>query len=187
MGPRVYEGMSLREVSDYLFVADEPGQAELVMVFGGKRAERGSKAAQLYKQGLAPRILVTGGDRRGTGVPEAETLKATLMRENVPETVITLETNSTNTWESVQKSVPIVDHLIGWKSMTAVILVSSPVHMKRVKQVVARYIPREVKIYCVPDDRSDITRDNWWTTEEGREQVFRELEKVRSYAHQGAV
>lgn len=187
MGPRLYEGMSLREVSDYLFIQDEAGPAELIFVFGGRRPERAQKAVEIYNQGLAPKILISGGDTRGTDVTEAEALKKFVVEAGVPESAILLETESTNTFESVEKSVRLVEEKIGWGSMKAVILVTSPVKMKRAKQTIARHIPREVKIYCVPDDRTDIVRDNWWTSEAGREAVFKELEKVRVYAHQGVV
>lgn len=187
MGPRLYEGMSLREVSDYLFIQDDPSPADLIFVFGGRRPERAQKAVELYNQGLAPQILISGGDNRGTNVTEAEALKKLVVEAGVPNSAILLETESTNTLESVEKSTRLIEERIGWGNVKAVILVTSPAKMKRAKQTVARHIPREVKIYCVPDGRTDIAKDNWWTSEEGREAVFRELEKVRVYAHQGVV
>lgn len=185
MPQRLYEGMSLREISEYLFVQDDPGPADLIIVFGGKRPERAEKAAELWKAGYAPRVLVTGGDKRGTGKPEAEELKQKMIELGVPAEAVITEDRSLGTLENVMKSLELVGETIGWTNMTAVILVSAPVHMRRVKQVLARHIPRDVKIYCCPDDRTDMTRDNWWTTEEGRNLVFRELEKVRTYALQG--
>lgn len=187
MSQRLYEGMSLREVTEYLFISDPPEPADLIMVFGGKRRERAEKAAELYKAGYAPRILITGGDKRGRGVPEAEELKEVCVALGVPAEAIWVEDRSLRTLENVLMSVPLVDARLGWQNMSAVILVSSPVHMRRVKQTVARHIPRDVKILCCPDDRADINKDNWWTTEEGRQQVFRELEKVRTYALQGEI
>lgn len=185
MGPRLYEGMSLREISEYLFLADQPEPCDLIIVFGGKRLERAEKAADLYLAGYAPRILFTGGDKRETGIAEAIVLRNHAVSLDVAESACMVETDSTNTLENVRMSVPLVDAEMGWRHMRGVILVSAPYHMKRVKQVLARSVPREVKIYCCPDGRTDITAENWWHSPEGQNQVYRELEKVRRYALQG--
>jgi uncharacterized SAM-binding protein YcdF (DUF218 family) len=185
MGPRLYEGMSIREITEYLFAEDELQPADLVIVFGGKRYERAERAAELYHAGLAPRILITGGDKRGTGVTEAELLKQRCLELGVPAEAIVTEAESVNTLENVRMTVALVEEQFGWKNLKNVILVSSPYHLRRVKQTIAHYIPRAVRLTCCPDTRTDITRENWWHTEEGRSTVYRELEKVRTYAVQG--
>jgi uncharacterized SAM-binding protein YcdF (DUF218 family) len=177
--------MSIREISEYLFCQDEPETADLIIVFGGKRLERAERGAELYKAGLAPQVLITGGDKRELGVAESERLKGHMLTLGVPEEAIMVENESVNTFENVRKTVAIVEARFGWKNLKNVILVSAPHHLRRVKQAIAHYIPREVKITCVPDTRTDITRDNWWHTPEGQNLVYRELEKVRTYATQG--
>lgn len=185
MGLRLYEGMSIREISEYLFCEDELTQADLILVFGGKRLERAERAAELYKAGLAPRIFISGGDKREIGVCEAERLKDHAVALGVPAEAITTECESVNTLENVRMSVAIIEESIGWRNLQNVIIISAPYHLRRVKQALARYIPRSVKITCCPDTRQDITRDNWWHTNEGQNMVYRELEKVRTYALQG--
>ncbi len=185
MGPRLYEGMSIREITDYLFLEDELAPADLIVVFGGKRLERAERAAELYKQGLAPRILFTGGDKRGIGVCEAERLRDHAVSLGVPPEACMVECESVNTLENVRMSVALVEEALGWKNIQNVILVSSPYHLRRVKLTVAHYIPRSVNILCCPDTRTDVTRENWWHTAEGQNLVYRELEKVRNYAFQG--
>lgn len=185
MGQRLYEGMSLREISDFLFVSDEPGPSDLILVIGGKRSERAVKAAGLYNKGLAPKVLFTGGDKFGVGLSEAEALARRARELGVPEEDILVETHSSGTLENILMAVQMAEETIGWRNMKAVIVVSAPMHMKRVKQALARHIPREVKIYCCPDDRVDATKENWWQCGDWRDMVFRELEKVRAYSVQG--
>lgn len=187
MGQRLYEGMSLREVTDFLFLQGDPEPADLILVFGSARPEKAERAAQLYRDGHAPRLLCVGGDKRGTGKPEAEALKERLIALGLPAEAIWTEPRSLGTLENVLMAVPLVEDLIGWKHMAAVICVSSPLKTKRLKQVLARHIPRDVKIVLCPDDRQDVNRENWWISGEGRDQVFRELEKVRRYALQGEI
>lgn len=185
MGLRLYEGMSIREISDYLFLEDELTPADLIIVFGGKRLERAERAAALYHAGWAPHIVITGGDKRHTGVCEAERLKRRCIELGVPEEAISVECESVNTLENVRMTVALVEEQYGWQNLKNVILVSAPHHLRRVKQTIARYIPRSVKITCCPDTRVDVTRDNWWHTAEGQRLVYRELEKLRNYATQG--
>lgn len=185
MVARLYEGMSIREISEYLFCEDELAQADLILVFGGKRLERAEKAAELYKAGVAPRIFMTGGDKRGTGVCESIRLKEHAVSLGVPEEAIVTECESVNTMENVKMSAATIEKTIGWANIQNVVIISAPYHLRRVKQALSRYIPRSVKITCAPDTRQDITRDNWWHTQEGQNMVTRELEKVRTYALQG--
>ncbi|MCL4424079.1 MAG: YdcF family protein, partial [Firmicutes bacterium] len=70
------------------------------------------------------------------------------------------------------------------RDLKKVILISAPLHMRRAKMTFLRYFPG-VEAFCVPDGRQDVTRNNWWQTEEGRRLIFRELEKVRDQARRG--
>jgi uncharacterized SAM-binding protein YcdF (DUF218 family) len=185
MGPRLYEGMSIREISEYLFCEDELAPADVILVFGGKRLERAVRTAELYHAGLAPKIYITGGDKREIGVCEADRLKEHAVSLGVPAEAIVTECDSVNTMENVRMSVALIEEQIGWKQIKNVIVVSAPYHLRRVKQALAHYIPRATKITCYPDTRTDITRDNWWHSPEGQHMVYRELEKVRTYAIQG--
>ena len=182
---RIYEGMSIREISEFLFVEDPPGKADLIFVFGGKRRERAEKAVRLYQDGHSARIWLSGGDKRSTGIPEAEALRTVAVEAGVPAAAIGIETASTTTLENVQFSAPLLDQAYGWGNLRTVILVSAPVHMRRAKRVFARHCPRETQIVCCPDDRPDVRSDNWWTTEAGRRLVLRELETVRHQAQRG--
>lgn len=185
MGPRLYEGMSLREISEYLFCADEVTSADLILVFGGKRPERAERAAELFHAGVAPHIVITGGDKRTTGDCEAEVLKRKCVELGVPENAITIECESVNTLENVKLTVVLVEETTGWRNIKNVVLVSAPHHLRRVKQAMAHYVPRSVKLTCCPDSRTDVTSENWWHTPEGQNTVYRELEKVRTYSVQG--
>ncbi len=182
---RIYEGMSIREISEFLFVHDEAEPADLIFVFGSSRPERGAKAAELYRKGLASQIWIAGGDKTDSGVSEAESLKQLMIQGGIPAEAVHIETKSTTTLDHVLYSVPLLDKTFGWKNLKKVILVSSPHHMRRVKRVFANHCPAETRIICQPDDRPEIRADNWWVSDEGRRTVLRELEKVRDFALKG--
>jgi uncharacterized SAM-binding protein YcdF (DUF218 family) len=61
-------------------------------------------AVSLYKNGYAPKILMSGGTDRETNVNEAETMKKIAVDAGVPEADILLEKASTSTYENLEFS-----------------------------------------------------------------------------------
>ena len=95
----------LRVLWDYLQMHQEPIQADCIVGFGNFNTNIARRAAQLYLQGYAPRILFTGGLGRNTeGLlpePEAVRFAKTAIEMGVPEADILLEDKSTNTAENI--------------------------------------------------------------------------------------
>ena len=91
---------------DYLLVAQPPAPADVVFVFGSQDLAMPDRAAELYRAGYAPAVLVTGGFGRMTrGVfaePEALVFRARLVAAGVPEAAIVTETEAGNTLENVR-------------------------------------------------------------------------------------
>ncbi|MBR5116008.1 MAG: YdcF family protein, partial [Lachnospiraceae bacterium] len=50
----------LQDIADFIFLEDEPEQADLILVCGSARIEPAKRAAKLYHAGYAGRILPTG-------------------------------------------------------------------------------------------------------------------------------
>lgn len=94
-------------------------KADAIVVLGGGdgRAER---AAELYKQGAAPKIIVSGfGD--------CERNAQTIERRGVPREAITREPDSKSTLENAKMSIPILRQL----GAQRVIIVTSWYHSRR--------------------------------------------------------
>ena len=181
--PRLYEGMTIADITEFLFLEDEPAVAELIFVFGGRNEARALRAAELYRQGLAPRVLIAGGYNRELGQVEAQFLGRLAVEQGVRQEDLLLETRSANTEENVAMGRELLEKL-GLVPREAVLLVSAPFHMRRARLTFERYFPG-VKALCCPDGRPEVRRDNWWQTEEARRLVFRELEKVRTLQQRG--
>ena len=83
----------------------EPRQADCIVGFGNFNTNIARRSAQLYHQGLAPKILFTGGLGRNTTrlftEPEAVRFARVAMECGVPEGDIILEDKSTNTKENI--------------------------------------------------------------------------------------
>lgn len=96
----------LQVLWDYLQLHHQPRKADVIVGFGNFNTNIARRAAQLYFQGIAPKILFTGGLGRNTQglLPEPEAVRfARVAREmGVPEQDILLEDKSTNTAENIQ-------------------------------------------------------------------------------------
>ena len=114
----------LQIIWDYLGMHQEPTKADCIVGFGNFNTDIARRAAELYHQGYAPRILFTGGLGRNTKslFPEPEAVKfaRVAMECGVPEQDIILEDKSTNTKENIdfmreifeKQGIPH-DHVLG--------------------------------------------------------------------------
>ena len=90
-------------------------------------------AVQLWKQGLAPRLVLTGGRGTGDTISEADVGRRYAIKEGVADTAILLENEGRTTTASIEAVAAIMVA----KKIKQAILVSDPFHMLRL-QIIAR-------------------------------------------------
>ena len=116
-------------------VSSNPTHADVILVLSGGRYDEGSlnesalertfTAVRLYRKGLAPRLLFTGGPCCGRS---ASSLMANLATDlGVPRSAILVEERSLRTHESATYSAA----LLRAHGMRTAILVTGPLHMLR--------------------------------------------------------
>jgi uncharacterized SAM-binding protein YcdF (DUF218 family) len=88
-------------------------------------------ALELYQEGLAPTIVVTGGNQPGDRFTEAAAGANYLLANGVPDEDIRREVDAHNSWESLAATARILDS----EGVHDVILVSDPYHSFRVGQI----------------------------------------------------
>ena len=90
---------------DYLGMHQKPEKADVIVGFGNFNDNIARRAAELYLQGYAPKILFTAGLGRNTRnllpEPEADRFARVAMECGVPEADILREGQSTNTKENI--------------------------------------------------------------------------------------
>jgi uncharacterized SAM-binding protein YcdF (DUF218 family) len=120
--------------------ADEARVADAIIVLGAAQydgepspvlAARLDHAARLYRQGLAPLIVVTGGRQEGDRFTEAGTGARYLESLGIPGTAIERETTSTHSWESLAAAA----RFLRADGITSVLLVSDPYHSYRIEAI----------------------------------------------------
>jgi hypothetical protein len=100
---------------DYLRLGVPARQAECLLVFGGHDIGVAGRAADLYTDGMAPLIVVSGGSRAvpdGSDSPtEADAIADVLLNHGVPKEAIALERLASNTSENFWLSAELLRDL----------------------------------------------------------------------------
>lgn len=124
-----------------------PVTADVLVVVGGGQHERAVRAAELFKQHAAPRIIVTGAG-------DAEINRRQLIASGVPARAIEMENKSTTTSENAQ----FTSSLLRSEKVRNAILVTSWYHARRAQKTFEHFIP-EVRFFSRPSyfcfDRAD--------------------------------
>jgi DUF218 domain len=100
---------------DYLRLSIPARPSECMLVLGGHDIGVASRAAELYEQGTAPLIVVSGGSRAvpdGSDSPtEADAIADVLLSRGVPKEAIALERLAANTSENFWLSAELLRDL----------------------------------------------------------------------------
>jgi uncharacterized SAM-binding protein YcdF (DUF218 family) len=150
-----------------LRLEDAPGKADAIVILGGETIYRPSRALELFQQGAAANVIITGeGD--------CESVRIVLAGKGVPATAIQLECESRTTRENAQFTVP----LLRAQHAKRVILVTSWFHSRRALHCFRHYAP-EIEFISLPTT-VDLPQHHWparWA----RRWVLSEYAKVLYY------
>ena len=126
---------------------DDSSKADVIVVLGAAQYDgrpspvlkaRLDHAVQLYKNGMAPRLLFTGGRREGDAVSEAITGQRYSVKQGVPASAIMLEGTSRTTLASIRGTALMLRTDIS-EQAPRVLLVSDPFHMLRLTVLARLY------------------------------------------------
>lgn len=107
-------------------------------------------ALSLYREGHAPRIIVTGGMGRGDTTSEATVSRRFLVTHGVPSEVVIVRPQG----RSTQASMTAVGEWLEEQGLHRVLLVSDPFHMFRLRMEARR---TNVEAYTSPTEDSPIS------------------------------
>ncbi|HEX8849143.1 MAG TPA: YdcF family protein [Gemmatimonadaceae bacterium] len=123
---------------------DEARPASAIVVLGAAQyvgrpspvlRARLDHAIELWRAGMAPRVIFTGGRGEGDTTSEAAVSRRYALRRGVPDSAIVLETQGRTTRESLSG----VAAILKGQSRHDVILVSDPFHMLRLSILARRF------------------------------------------------
>jgi uncharacterized SAM-binding protein YcdF (DUF218 family) len=146
--------------------SERPSPADVILVLGRRLRDdqptavfkaRLAHAADLWHQGLGPRILVAGGITGKASVSEAEAGCDWLQNHGIPSSALLIENRSQHTLENLFW----VRELIRAEGLRSIILVSDPLHLARA-QAMAEGLG--LRTYLAPADSAPPARITlrWW-------------------------
>jgi uncharacterized SAM-binding protein YcdF (DUF218 family) len=177
----IIAGWGATRLGRWLVVEDRLDRAAAIVVLGGGFPFRAIEAASLYSKGWAPEVWMVRSAapakeaalaRLGVRViAEDVSNRGILRRLGVPDAAIrVLDGDARSTGEEVQLVATRFSRV-----ETAVILVTSKPHTRRVRWIWARLVggrPRAI-VRAAPDEPFDAER--WWRTSEDALAVTREV------------
>lgn len=181
------------DISNFIFVEGKPQKADIIFIPGGFYPEIAEKAARLWHEGYSNIILPSGKYSVKRGYfpgplskadeynekynTEWEFLKAVLVKNGVDEKAVLREDEAQYTYENALLSRKITDnHNLEIKKA---IICCKSFHARRCLMYYQVAYPQTEFIIC-PSDVKDITKDNWFNSEEGIDKVMGEVSRCGS-------
>lgn len=180
----------IRDITSFVFVEDQPELADAIMVVGGSYPEAAEAAADLWKQGYAPYVLIGGGVSIKTGKfpgprskqeiyckeyqTEFDFYQDVLQINGVPDEAVFGENRSGFTRENALFARQVAEeHGI---SLKKVLLICKAFHARRCLMFYQVAFPA-VDFRVIPFDGFGISKENWHQSEYGIRRVLGELKR----------
>ena len=150
-----------------LCVDSGPVKADVMVILGGGLGERPERAAELFKEQDAPRIIVSG-------LGDCEINRRILLKAGVPAGAIQLEGKSRMTRENAEFTI----QLLRAENVHRVILVTSWYHSRRALLCFEHYAP-EIQFYSRPSYFAYARAD--WPHKKVEHRIYLEYPKLAGY------
>lgn len=178
----------ITDISNYIFVADEPEKVDAIFLPGGSHPEQPEYAAALHHKGYAKWLIPSGGisvkaDKwqgvrskadiyNGDYQSDCEFFTDVLIKNGVPTNSIIGEYKAGHTRDNAFFSRKIIDEK--GIEINSAIIDCKAFHARRCLMLYQMAFP-EVRMKVCPVHCYNITKDNWFETEQGIDRVLGEL------------
>jgi len=163
----------LRFAGEFWVVDEPPETSDVIVVLSGDNydAERATRAASLFKSGMAPRVVATGRALRSYATT-TDLMKRDLVEHGVPENAIVPFTHKADDTRDEAAAVSEFVRSHGWKK---ILLVTSNYHTRRSQYIYEHALPSSDQLLTVAAPDSDYDPNYWWRTRTGVKIFFHEL------------
>lgn len=185
----------LNNFTDFIFLEDQPQKSDIIFVPGNGFPQMAERAAKLWNEGYAPRILPSGRysiltgkfagvqaqQKKYTGKYETEWdfLYDVLTRNGVDGQAVLKENQATYTYQNAIFSRQVTDR--EELEVKKAIICCKAQHARRCRMYYQLLYP-ETEFFICPSDVG-INRTNWFLNEEGIEEVLGEVERCGKQFH----
>lgn len=167
------------------------GHGVAALLLGGSPVvmdSRARAAAELYRKGLVPLVIPTGGVRHGDGgygPTEAEYMAGVLRNSGVPDEAILLENKATTTRENMIFGEMVIERAAHPRGAFAVYIVTSAFHLRRSLALARLYLPSTARILGCAAAHPGGGRDEWTNSEYFSGKVHTELGLLKGIVDHG--
>lgn len=161
----------LRLAGGLLIVDDEPRASDVIVLLGDDYdSDAAGRAAELFKAGWSPRIVV-GGKYFRPYATEAELEQHDLTDRGVPAAAIVRYSYRTAGMRDEARALATFLSSHGWKK---VIVVTANYRTRRLRYVLERSLPEGAEVRMVAARDPDYDPNDWWKHRESLKNFFRE-------------
>ena len=168
----VFRNAILVQVANFLIIDDKPAKADIIYVLNGDHNTRPYKAAELYKAGYAPKVVIARAEdspaaMQGLIANDTDISDHVFQLAGVPETAIVelmIPGGVSNTFDEASA----LQQYCREKSLHRVIVVTSAFHTRRARWVISKMLsPMGVETRMAPAPDAKYGPRNWWKREDG--------------------
>lgn len=173
----------------FLVVSDVPRSSDAIVVLSGSLPDRILEAVDLYKSGLAPRIVLTQetplpGLRelraRGANMVERHEQNLDIARQlGVPPAAMSVV--STPAWSTATEAEALVAYFDA-EGIRSILLVTSKAHARRAVMTFRDLACGRLRVLVVPSRYDPFTPAEWWRRRPWARRLFFEYLKLANYA-----
>jgi len=167
-----FRSQILTSIANYLIIKDELQPADAIVLLNGDFDTRPFRAGELYKQGLAPIIVVARAENTPVVdldlIPNDTDVSVGVMESlGVPREKIIILPVSGGTTSTFEEAAAVKQYTKS-NSVHRIILVTSAFHTRRARWIfVKAFASSPVSLELAPVPYTDFDHTNWWKNETG--------------------
>lgn len=176
----VFAVLGFRHAGHWLICNDALRPADAIVVLSGGLPERAEEAARIFRMGYARQVWITRPDNpsqelAAMGISyESEDgySRAVLIHEGVPEADVAILPDAII---DTEQEIDEVARQMQRERMTAVIIVTSPPHTRRVRLLWRKLAPHDLHAVVRAAYEDPFDADHWWRNTRDAFAVAREM------------
>ena len=157
-----------------LWIVEDPlDKADAIIVLSDDNffADRATRAAELFRQGLAP-VIVASGRRLRPSATIAELMEHDLIERGVPKDRIVRAVHDA---DGTQEEAEALRRVVQQKKWRSLIVVTSNYHTRRARYIFGKIFAPEVAIRVASARDGDFDPDRWWEKRKSVKELTREF------------
>jgi uncharacterized SAM-binding protein YcdF (DUF218 family) len=149
----------------------EKSDAMIVLSDDNFYADRATRAAELFREGMAP-LVVASGRRLRPNAGIAELMEHDLVERGVPrDKILRFPQDGDNTREEAEALAKLVRS----KKWRRIIVVTSNYHTRRARYIFHRVFPQDIETRVASARDGDFDPERWWEKRKSTKELMREF------------